>query len=269
MFEPTQENDVRQRLDNKVVVVTGASRGIGADIARACADEGARVVLLATRQETGAALIAEWGLSADRAMALALDVRDEAACHERVQSVLSRWGRIDALINNAGIYMGKAFMDYSHADFQQVLDVNLFGVIHMTQAVLPQMREQGAGRIINIASSAGKWGSRQQSAYNVSKHAVVGLTRCVALETAAQGITVNAICPGFVQTDMVESLKQEVSKAQGVDADAMMAAALTRVPMGRVLKPTEISGLAVYLASDESSGMTGQSLSVDGGMVLV
>lgn len=258
-----------KRLDNKVVVVTGASRGIGADIAHACADEGARVVLLATRQETVDTLVADWGLSEDRALAMALDVRDEAACHALVQAVLSSWGRIDALINNAGIYLGKAFGDYSHAEFQQVLDVNLFGVIHMTQAVLPSMSAQGSGRIINIASSAGKWGSRQQSAYNISKHAVVGLTRCVALETAAQGITVNAICPGFVQTDMVESLKAEVAKAQGVDADAMMAAALTRVPMGRVLNPKEISGLAVYLASDESSGMTGQSISVDGGMVLV
>lgn len=258
-----------QRLQNKVVVLTGASRGIGADMARAFADEGARLVLLATRQETVAALAADLGLSDERALAMALDVRDEAACHAAMDAVLARWGRVDVLVNNAGIYMGKAFQDYSHADFQALLDVNLFGVIHMTQAALPHMRAQGSGRVINIASSAGKWGSRQQSAYNISKHAVVGLTRCVALETAAQGITVNAICPGFVQTDMVESLKTEVAKAQGVDGEAMLAAALTRVPMGRVLNPSEISGLAVYLASDASSGMTGQSLSVDGGMVLV
>ncbi len=258
-----------QRLQDKVVVLTGASRGIGADMARTFAQEGARLVLLATRVETVAGLASDLGLGADRALPLALDVRDEAACHAAIDAVVAHWGRVDALVNNAGIYMGKAFQDYSHADFQAVLDVNLFGVIHMSQAALPHMRAQGAGRIINIASSAGKWGSRQQSAYNISKHAVVGLTRCLALETAAQGITVNAICPGFVQTDMVEALKTEVAKAQGVDGDAMLAAALTRVPMGRVLNPSEISGLAVYLASDASSGMTGQSLSVDGGMVLV
>ena len=257
-----------QRLQDKVVVLTGASRGIGADMARTFAQEGARLVLLATRVETVAGLASDLGLDADRALPLALDVRDEAACHAVIDAVVAHWGRVDALVNNAGIYMGKAFQDYSHADFQTVLDVNLFGVIHMSQAALPHMRAQGAGRIINIASSAGKWGSRQQSAYNISKHAVVGLTRCLALETAAQGITVNAICPGFVQTDMVEALKTEVAKAQGVDGDAMLAAALTRVPMGRVLNPSEISGLAVYLASDASSGMTGQSLSVDGGMVL-
>lgn len=260
---------MQQRLAGRVVVVTGASRGIGTAMARSFAQEGARVVLLATRRETVEAHIADWGLTPAQAMALALDVRQESACQEAVAEVVARWGRVDVLVNNAGIYMGKAFEDYSHADFQAVLDVNLFGVIHMTQAVLPHMRRQASGRIINVASSAGKWGSRQQSAYNVSKHAVVGLTRCLALETAAQGITVNAICPGFVQTDMVESLKAEVAKAQGVDGDAMLRAALARVPMGRVLDPQELCGLAVYLASADSSGMTGQSLSVDGGMVLV
>ena len=256
-------------LWDQVVVLTGASRGIGADMAQAFAAQGARLVLLATRREAVQAVADGLGLAQDRAMAMALDVRDEAACQAAVGSVIERWGRIDVLVNNAGIYMGKAFEAYTPADFQAVLDVNLFGVIHMTQAILPHMRAQTYGRIINIASSAGKWGSRQQSAYNVSKHAVVGLTRCLALETAAQGVTVNAICPGFVQTDMVEALKQEVAQAQGLDGDTFMTTALTRVPMGRVLQASEISGLAVYLASKASSGMTGQALSVDGGMILV
>jgi NAD(P)-dependent dehydrogenase (short-subunit alcohol dehydrogenase family) len=131
------------------------------------------------------------------------------------------------------------------------------------------MIESQYGRIVNIASSAGKWSSRNQSAYNVSKHAVVGLTRCVALETASKGVTVNAICPGFVQTDMVEALKTEVAKSAGLSAEQMMQMALSRVPMGRFMEVDDITGLALYLGSQESAGMTGQSISIDGGMVVV
>jgi len=150
-----------------------------------------------------------------------------------------------------------------------MLDVNLFGVLHFMQACLPQMQARRQGRIVNIASTAGKWGSRNQSAYNVSKHAVVGLTRCVALEASSHGVTVNAICPGFVQTDMVEQLKDQVARSSGLDAQEMVQAALARVPLGRILAPSEIADLAVYLGSSESRGMTGQSLLLDGGMVMV
>jgi NAD(P)-dependent dehydrogenase (short-subunit alcohol dehydrogenase family) len=149
-----------------------------------------------------------------------------------------------------------------------MLDVNLFGVLHFTQACLPGMQTRRYGRIVNMASTAGKWGSRNQSAYNVSKHAVVGLTRCVALEASPFAVTVNAICPGFIQTDMVEALKTQVAQTTGVTPEDMVKAALTRVPLGRVLEPSEIAGLAVYLGSRESSGMTGQSIHVDGGMIL-
>jgi NAD(P)-dependent dehydrogenase (short-subunit alcohol dehydrogenase family) len=158
---------------------------------------------------------------------------------------------------------------YATEEFQQLLDVNLFGVLHGMQAVLPGMMQRGGGRIINVGSTAGKWGSRNQSAYNVSKHAVVGLTRCVALEAAASGVTVNAICPGFVQTDMVENLKQEAAKSTGANPEALVQALLARVPMGRVLQPEEVASLAVYLALPASSGITGQSLLVDGGMLMV
>jgi NAD(P)-dependent dehydrogenase (short-subunit alcohol dehydrogenase family) len=128
----------------------------------------------------------------------------------------------------------------------------------------------GYGRVVNIASTAGKWSSRNQSAYNISKHAVVGLTRCVAVETAANGVTVNAICPGFVHTDMVEGVKRDFAALGVADPDAALKAIIaTRVPMGRELETDEIAGLAVYLASRESSAMTGQSLLVDGGMVVV
>ena len=141
------------------------------------------------------------------------------------------------------------------------------GTVHLTQAALKPMLAKQSGRIINIASSAGKAGSRNQSAYNVSKHAVVGLTRCLALETATQGVTVNAICPGLTQTDMVDTLNASFANAAGVTAEQMLQSILTRVPMNRLLNVDEIAGMAVYLGSEESSGMTGQAISIDGGML--
>src|SRR5574343_305200 len=235
-----------QRLQDHVAIVTGASRGIGRAIAEAYAAEGARLCLIATR--------------ADRLK----DVADRAASFDAVSQVEQRFGRVDVLVNNAGVYRAKSFLDYTDGDFQDMLDVNLFGVLHFMQACLPGMQARRHGRIVNIASTAGKWGSRNQSAYNTSKHAVVGLTRCVALEASPYAVTVNAICPGFVQTDMVEELKAQVAQSTGMSGDEMVRAALSRVPLGRVLEPGEIAQLAVYLGSVESRGMTGQSILIDG-----
>jgi NAD(P)-dependent dehydrogenase (short-subunit alcohol dehydrogenase family) len=268
MTAQTQAAERRGRLQDTVALVTGASRGIGRAIAQAYAAEGATLCLAATDRAKLEQVEASLGLPAGRTMALALDVTDRDACFAAVDAVERRFGRLDALVNNAGIYLSRTFLDYDARDFQRLLDVNLFGVIHLMQAALPRMQSRGYGRIVNIASTAGKWGSRNQSAYNVSKHAVVGLTRCVALESAATGVTVNAICPGFVQTDMVENLKREYAAIAGADGDAIVKAALARVPMGRVLDPAEIAGLAVYLGGRESAGMTGQSILVDGGMLL-
>jgi NAD(P)-dependent dehydrogenase (short-subunit alcohol dehydrogenase family) len=138
----------------------------------------------------------------------------------------------------------------------------------VTQAFLPAMRNAGWGRIINVASSAGKYGSPNQSPYNAAKHAVVGLTRCLAVELARSGITVNALCPGLVQTQLTDGLLDGLARTLGSDRPGALAAVLARVPMDRLIQPEEIAPLAVYLASDESSAMTGQSLSVDGGLVL-
>ena len=258
-----------QRLQGQVALITGASRGIGRAIAQAYAAEGARLCLLATRTEPLQALVDELGLPPQDCMTLAVDVRDRQASLAAVAQAQQHFGRIDVLVNNAGVYRAKAFLDYDDQDFQDMLDVNLFGVLHFMQACLPGMQQRRQGRIINIASTAGKWGSRNQSAYNVSKHAVVGLTRCVALEASVHGVTVNAICPGFVQTDMVEALKSQVAASSGMTGEEMVRAALARVPLGRVLDPREIADLAVYLGSAESRGMTGQSILLDGGMVLV
>ncbi len=256
------------RLSQQVALITGASRGIGLAIAQAYAAEGASLCLIATDAARLQEVRDSLGLPAERILTLALNVTDRDACFAAVKQVERHFGQVDVLVNNAGVYRAKSFLDYVPQDFQDMLDVNLFGVLHFMQAVLPGMQARQQGRIINMASTAGKWGSRNQSAYNVSKHAVVGLTRCVALEASPYNVTVNAICPGFIQTDMVEELKAQVAHSSGMSGEEMVKAALSRVPLGRILNPSEIASLAVYLGSSESSGMTGQSIHVDGGMVL-
>ena len=258
------------RLQGAVALVTGASRGIGQAIAEAFAAEGAKLCLVATDLAKVRTVATALEGSPEPALCLQADVADRDACFDVVAQAHARFGHLDILVNNAGVYLGKSFLEHAPEDFQRLLDVNLFGVIHMTQAALPGMLARGYGRIVNLASTAGKWGSRNQSGYNISKHAVVGLTRCVALETAGRGVTVNAICPGIVGTDMADSLKRGQAALMGVDPDAAMAATLAaRVPIGRVLGPEEVAALAVHLASRASGGMTGQSILVDGGMLMV
>ena len=260
---------MKQRLHNQVALITGASRGIGKAIAQAYVEEGARVALVATDANKLTSLQQAWALPDDRLMVLSVDVRDRQACLQAVERVQRHWGGIDILVNNAGIYRAKPFLAYDDQDFQDLLDVNLFGVLHFMQACLPDMQAKRRGSIINVASTAGKWGSRNQSAYNTSKHAVVGLTRCVALEASAHQVRVNAICPGFVQTDMVETLKNEAARSDGVSTDAFVSSMISRVPLGRIVEPQEVAALAVYLGSDESRSVTGQSMMIDGGMVML
>ncbi len=256
------------RLKDRITLVTGASRGIGRAVAQAYLREGARVALIATREDRLEALCAELGWPADRVLCIGADVARADQAQAAVQRVLARWGQIDVLVNNAGIYHAAPFLDHSPQDFQRLLDVNLFGVLHFMQACLPPMQSRRSGAIVNIASTAGKWGSRNQSAYNTSKHAVVGLTRCVALEASAHQGTVNAICPGFVQTDKIDELKAQAAQAAGASVDEFVRAMLARVPLGRLMQADEIAEMAVYLGSDAARGITGQSLHIDGGMVL-
>jgi len=189
------------RLAGRVALISGASRGIGLAIAQAYAAEGAKLCMVATNADALKAAADSLSIGNDALMTAVLDVRDSKACRAVVQDVTSRLGPIDVLINNAGIYKARSFLEYDSEDFRALMEVNLIGVVNLTQAVLPDMLARQAGRIVNVASSAGKAGSRNQSAYNASKHAVVGLTRCLALETATSGVTINAICPGLTQTD--------------------------------------------------------------------
>jgi NAD(P)-dependent dehydrogenase (short-subunit alcohol dehydrogenase family) len=252
-----------------VAIITGASRGIGQAIAQAYANEGASLCLIARNKHALDELAATLNLSAAQVMTMALDVTDREACFQAVAQVKQHFGRVDTLVNNAGIYRSKTFLEYTAQDFQELLDVNLFGVLHFTQACLPHMQQRQKGSIINIASTAGKWGSRNQSAYNASKHAVVGLTRCLALEMSAHNVLVNAICPWVVDTDMATGFISEHAKNLGIDAEQATKNFLSMVPIKRFIRPEEVANLAVFLASDESSYVNGQSWAVDGGYSMI
>ncbi|TDJ64086.1 MAG: SDR family oxidoreductase [Proteobacteria bacterium] len=257
------------RLKGKTALITGASRGIGRAIAEAYAREGANVVLNARdpgRLEEAAASLRD---TYDVAVtAYACDVSQRAAVDDMIVAV-ERTGQIDILVNNAGIHKSARFVDYSFEDFKNIMEVNVYSVFHVTQAALPKMIERQAGRIINIGSSAGKWGSRNQSAYNASKHAVIGITRCLGLEMAPHNILVNAICPWVVDTDMADSFMQAHADIAGVAVATFAETMKNSVPLKRWIQPAEVANLAVFLASDESSYINGQAWSIDGGYTMI
>jgi len=255
----------RGRLEGLAVLITGASRGIGRAIAERFAGEGADLFLSATSIEGLAATRAACeGLGA-RTACHAVDVADRDQVAAMVDAAILAFGRIDGLVNNAGIYRAARFVDYSPNDFDRVMQVNVYGAFHVMQLTLRRMIGRRKGKVVNIASTAGKWESPDQAAYNASKHALVGLTRCAALEAAGQGVTINAICPAFVETDMIDDFKPHADMA-GVSMAEFRETMRARVPMGRFIQPVEVAHLAVYLMSAESDGMTGETLTLAGGM---
>ena len=256
------------RLSGRSALITGASRGIGRAIAVRYAEEGADLFLTATNR----ALLEETRQLAEAHGAQVTlhcaDVSQRDAAHVLVDAALAALGGIDILVNNAGVYKAARLVDTTPEDFDRIMQVNVYGVFHVLQRVLRHMQQQRRGKVVNIASTAGKWGSMNQSAYNASKHAVVGLTRCAALEMGAFGVNVNAICPGFVQTDMLDAFRAHAD-ILGVPFEKVLEAGLARVPLKRFLQPREIADLAIYLGAAESDGMTGQTLLLDAGMLMV
>jgi NAD(P)-dependent dehydrogenase (short-subunit alcohol dehydrogenase family) len=257
------------KLEGRRALITGGNGGIGLAIASAFVGEGADVTIVGTNDNKLSEASALLEQSGRRIVSVNADVSDAEQCRRAVETALGSLGGIDILVNGAGVYISRRFVDYSVDEYSRVMSVNVDGTFHMCQAVLGHMTDVGFGRIINIASSAGKWASRNQAVYNMSKHAVIGLTRCLALECAPSGITVNALCPGLVHTDMSDALEREQAEATGTSPSDVHAAMLSRIAIGRYLEPHECGPLAVLLASEESAAMTGQSIMVDGGMVFV
>ncbi len=257
------------RLAGKRALVTGGSRGIGRAIAEAFAKEDCRLILNARDPDrlsrTAEALADAHGVEVH---ALACDVTDGDAVRAMV-SEAEAGGAIDILVNNAGIHIPSRFVDYAFEEFKQVIETNVYSVFHVTQAVVPAMMERKSGRIINLASTAGKWGSRNQAAYNASKHAVVGMTRSLALELSAHKILINAICPWIVDTGMADDIVARHAEIAGMSADDLERRMTDTVPLRRLIKPEEVAGLAVYLVSDEASYINGQAWAVDGGYTMI
>jgi len=257
------------RLAGKTALVTGASRGIGLAIAEAYAAEGASLVVngrdRATLERVAADLAARHGVAVRPGPC---DVTDRDAVRAMVAAA-EAWRPLDILVNNAGIHIPQRFVDYTFDEFRAVMESNVYSVFHVTQAVVPGMVARGGGRIVNLASTAGKWGSRNQSAYNASKHAVVGLTRSLGLELAAQGVLVNAICPWIVDTDMAQGFMARHAAIAGIGVEELTTRMNAGVPLGRWIRPAEVASLAVFLAADESSYINGQAWTVDGGYTMI
>ena len=243
-------------------MVTGAGTGIGEAISRQLHGEGHRVTLLGRRSEPLEILSAALG---DGSQTVTGDVTDRAGLVASFASAGERFGDIEILVNSAGMAPTAPFSRLDFADWQRTMDVNVNGVFHCTQIALDAMLRSGWGRIINIASVASLRGFPYVSGYCASKHAVLGLTRAVALEVATQGITVNAICPGYADTDIVRGAVAEiVSKTGRTEADAMEHFTQSN-PQGRLIEASEVASAVSWLCSDGTASVTGQAIAIDGG----
>jgi NAD(P)-dependent dehydrogenase (short-subunit alcohol dehydrogenase family) len=252
------------RLQGKVAFVTGASRGIGEAIARRFAAEGSRVVLGA-RDEVACGRIAEEIVRAGgEAFAIGCDVTLAFSVSNAVAATVAKWSRIDILVHGAGLGGPTPLSDPDDSRWNAILATNLTAVFRLTREAAPFLST--GGRVLNISSVLGRFGVSGMAAYVASKHGVIGLTRAFALELAPRQITVNALVPGWVETDMAREgfrrLTREGDEEEGRQLAAKMA------PLGRVLHPEEVAGLAAYLASDEARSITGQAITIDGGQVM-
>ena len=245
-----------QNLQGKVALVTGASRGIGRATALALASEGAAVVVnYASSNSAATEVVAEIEAIGGRAIACKANVANSDEVDQLIAATMEKFGRIDVLVNNAGITRDTLLLRMKLEDWQAVIDLNLTGVFLCTRAVSKIMLKQKSGRIINITSVAGQMGNAGQSNYSASKAGVIGFTKTVARELASRAITVNAVAPGFIATDMTDGLKAE--------------AILQMIPLARYGQPEEVAGMIQFLASSPAAAyITGQVFNVDGGMVM-
>lgn len=256
------------RLKGKAAFVTGASRGIGEAIARRFAAEGARVCLAARSADACARIAAEIARAGGEAMAVACDVTRASSYVAALEAAAGRFRAVDILVNNAGT-SGLTPVDGSEAEdavWDAIVATNLTALFRVTRAALRFMPD--GGRIINESSVLGRFGVPGYAAYVATKHAVIGLTRTMALELAPRGITVNAISPGWVETDLARQGYRRIAEQRGISEDEAREVCARMAPLGRVLDPEEIAGLAAYMASDDARNLTGQAIVLDGGQVM-
>lgn len=254
-------------LTGRVAVITGSTSGIGLGIAKALADAGADIVLngIADAATVGH-LVAEMEASGARAAFDGANLLDPSAAADLVPAAIERFGRVDVLVNNAGIQHVAPVDEFPPAKWDAIIGLNLSAAFHTIRTALPAMREQRFGRIINVASAHALVASPYKSAYVAAKHGVLGLTRTVALEAARFGVTCNAICPGYVWTDLVERQIEDTATARGISHEQVINDVLLAAqPSKRFATVEEIGALAAFLTSDAAASITGTALSVDGG----
>lgn len=246
-------------------LVTGGGRGIGAAIARRLVADGLQVTVLGRGLAAVQALAAE---NPERLHAVAADVADAQEVARAVADAQARFGPVQVLVNNAGQAESAPFLKMDAGLWQRMLDVNLTGTMLCTQAVLPGMVAAGWGRVVNVASTAGQVGYAYVSAYCAAKHGVIGLTRALALELAAKGVTVNAVCPGYTETDIVKDSIARVVAKTGRSAEDARAEFVKTNPQGRLVDPAEVADAVAWLCGAGAGAVTGQSVSVSGGEVM-
>lgn len=242
------------RLENKVAVITGGASGIGLAAVKRFVLEGAKVAILDYNEQAGEQVVANYG---DEVVFFKADVSNQEQVQQAVKAIAEHFGKIDILINNAGITRDASLLKMSAADFDKVIQINLNGVFYCTQAVVPYMIEQKYGKIINTSSVSAERGNFGQTNYTATKAALIGMTKTWSKEFGRKGINVNAVAPGFVETDMVESVPSEIT--------GMIS---TITSMQRMGKPEDVANAYLFLASDEASYITGHVLHVDGGIMM-
>ena len=245
------------RLKDKVAIITGSARGIGQATALKFAAEGAKVVVCDLDRKAVDAVVAQIVAAAGQATGFAVNVTDKTSIAAMVKGVTDKYGRIDVLVNNAGIVDDAQFRKMTDEQFERVIDINLKGTYNCARAVVDIMIAQGAGVILNASSVVGIYGNFGQTNYAASKFGVIGMAKTWARELGRKGIRANAVCPGFVETTIVKSIPQKV-----------MQAMIDRVPLGRLAKPEEIANTYAFLASDEASYINGAVIEVSGGATI-
>lgn len=253
------------RLKGAHALVTGASQGIGADCARALDAAGAKVSVLARNKQKLEALASEL---AHKAAVAPCDVTDAQAVAQALDAIENEAGAIDILVNNAGSATSAPFQKISQDAWDQMIALNMTSVFRITQRVVKSMQPRGAGRIVNIASTAGLKGYGYVAAYCAAKHGVIGLTRALALELARTGITVNAVCPGYTLTPMLAASAEQIAEKTGRPAQDILDEFASSNPQNRLIETQEVASAVVWLCGEAQGGVTGQALSISGGEVM-